>query len=225
MCEVVKRIAKELAVLVFVLLDEAKFHIGAVLSLARSHLISVVDVFKYTTSKITLPQARTNPITPSLIDFSIKILAKFVTDNALFVPDLSLTETAELLHRALTQMRNPRADDLARVIEELRAKSQASQPKLALPLSLNKETEARNSMNAILEEWVKLSSDPVLNSEKARLKFVTQIQGQGIISSDEISSLFFRTGVEKRLDLALFLFSYFLLILITLLVNSALQLD
>jgi len=114
------------------------------------------------------------------------------------------------------------------VIEEIRLKLQSvehasmgkqpqsqgppQQSQATLPFSATKETEARNSMLSVLEEWLRLTGDPILNSEKARTNYITQIQHQGIISSDEISALFFRTGVEKRFEFiltSLLLFYYY----------------
>ena len=182
------------------------------------------EVLKYS-SKVVLPQARGNPSSPALIDFSLKLLSKYVADDTIFVPEPSLIETAEILQR-FSQQRNTnssgsvtisagtRPEDFTRVIEEIRLKLQSAehasmgkqpqqqgppqQSQATLPFSATKETEARNSMLSVLEEWLRLTGDPILNSEKARMTYITQIQHQGIISSDEISALFFRTGVEKR---------------------------
>lgn len=219
MCEFSKRTSKELYPMVFALLDEGRWNVGALLALVRVHVTSFLEVFRYI-ARLAYSQPTRGDLssTKTLVDFALKLMSKYVSEDSLFVPDPELIDVIEFLQRIMQQRfyafgsgHSPRPEDFSRVIEEIRHKSQqdgdtsqiGKQP--AGPLFTGpKETEARNSMMAVWEEWFRLVGDATTNSEKSRLNFIAQIQRQGIISSDEVSSLFFRTGVEKRCSFSLF---------------------
>jgi len=198
--------------LVLRMIEEGFYHVAATLALIRINIVSTVDVLTLVLKALSQPKL--HPALTSLIDFSLKVLIKYISDESLFVLDPVLLDVVEnfqkfIVYRGISV--GPRADDLGAVIEELRIRLQANpsaqvsrqESPAALPqpqaplLSITKETEARGPMVSLLEDWLRLTSDASQNSEKARAQYLSQVQQQGILSSEEISCLFFRTCIEK----------------------------
>ena len=145
---------------------------------------------------------------PSFVEYCLKLLIKFATDESQFAPEDILIESIEDLQRAIYQLRVRSStgrgpEDLVKILDEIKIKLSEKEAPKEPRLTKEKELKDNDSrvgmMMMLLEDWVRLSTDPSANNDKTRLAFISQMQQQGIFASDDLNTLFFRTGIEKSI--------------------------
>ncbi|KAK0552103.1 CCR4-NOT core subunit cdc39 [Tilletia horrida] len=159
--------------------DERKFNVPATVGLIRARLLNVVEEDQQL-AKFILRDFR-----PSVVEFSAKLVLACLRDPPCATRS-QLVNITEALHTAA--QRGKATETALLLLEELKD----GQLK-------NKPAVGREQLMYCFAEWVRLFQQ-LANPEKSFVEFVTELQAQGILKGEEISSLFFRVCTEVSVD-------------------------
>ncbi|KAE8198560.1 hypothetical protein CF336_g141 [Tilletia laevis] len=160
--------------------DERKYNVPATVGLIRARLLNVMEADQQLAKFIV------RDFRPSVVDFAAKLALACLSDPPC-ASRAQLANVTEALHRAAQR---GKATEVALLyLEELKdGQLQAKQPAVG-----------REQLTYCFAEWVRLFQQ-MANPEKSFVEFVTELQVQGILKGEEISSLFFRVCTEVSVD-------------------------
>ncbi|PWN20718.1 Not1-domain-containing protein [Microstroma glucosiphilum] len=184
LCEVSLKVAREVTDWLVYAEDERKFNVPVSVSLIRAGLMNI------TQTDVQLAKFIVRDWKPSMIDFAAKLALECLREPAVATRG-QLANVTEALDRAVQQDKATPA--ATQFIEELKggglSKSKADLANSGL----------REQLAFCFAEWVRLYQHSP-NAEKSFIDFVTQLQSQGILKGEEISSMFFRVCTEVGVD-------------------------
>ncbi|KAE8230223.1 hypothetical protein CF326_g4782 [Tilletia indica] len=159
--------------------DERKFNVAATVGLIRARLLNVMETDQQLAKFIV------RDFRPSVVDFAAKLALACLSDPPC-ASRAQLANITEALHRAAQR---GKATEVALLyLEELKDGQLQS-----------KSAVGREQLTYCFAEWVRLYQQ-LANPEKSFVEFVTELQAQGILKGEEISSLFFRVCTEASVD-------------------------
>ncbi|KAK0539323.1 CCR4-NOT core subunit cdc39 [Tilletia horrida] len=159
--------------------DERKFNVPATVGLIRARLLNVVEQDQQLAKFIV------RDFRASVVDFAAKLALACLQDPPCATRG-QLAHITEALHRAA--QRGKATDSALLFLEELKDGQLKSKPAVG-----------REQLAYCFAEWVRLFQQ-LANPEKSFVEFVTELQAQGILKGEEISSLFFRVCTEVSVD-------------------------
>ncbi|KAN0062874.1 CCR4-NOT core subunit cdc39 [Thecaphora frezii] len=183
LCEVSIKAAREVTAWLVYAEDERKFNVPVSVCLIRAGLINIAEL------DIQLAKLIMRDFRASVIDFAANLALQCLREPACATRQ-QLANTIEALHRAV--QRGKATNAAAEFLEEL----EGGQLKAKIDIG---NTALREQLAYCFAEWVRLFQQSP-NSEKSFIDFVTQLQTQGILKGEEISSMFFRVCTEVSVD-------------------------
>ncbi|GAA5866964.1 hypothetical protein JCM3774_003736 [Rhodotorula dairenensis] len=193
LCAISAKVAKEVTMWLVYAEDERKFNVPVTVALLQSRFINVAEL------DLQLAKSVVRDFRPSVVDFVAGLLAACLAE----VPPVATREQFANSFEALNQaVRQGKATDAARsLLQDIQKASTAAVRDLSpgdkLPSA--EEPAVREQLTACFGEWVRLYQQS-FNVEKSFVEFVVQLQKQGILKGEEISSLFFRVCAEVSID-------------------------
>ncbi|GAA5988666.1 hypothetical protein JCM10908_003667 [Rhodotorula pacifica] len=193
LCAISTKVAKEVTMWLVYAEDERKFNVPVTVALLQSRFINVAEL------DLQLAKSVVRDFRASVVDFVAGLLAACLAE----VPPVATREQFANSFEALNQaVRQGKATDAARtLLQDIQKASTASVRDLSpgdkLPPA--EEPAVREQLTACFGEWVRLYQQS-FNVEKSFVEFVVQLQKQGILKGEEISSLFFRVCAEVSID-------------------------
>ncbi|GAA5967764.1 hypothetical protein JCM8115_006439 [Rhodotorula mucilaginosa] len=193
LCAISAKVAKEVTMWLVYAEDERKFNVPVTVALLQSRFINVAEL------DLQLAKSVVRDFRPSVVDFVAGLLAACLAE----VPPVATREQFANSFEALNQaVREGKATDAARsLLQDIQKASTASVRDLSAgdKLPSAEEPAVREQLTACFGEWVRLYQQS-FNVEKSFVEFVVQLQKQGILKGEEISSLFFRVCAEVSID-------------------------
>lgn len=184
LCELSLKVAKEVTAWLVYAEDERKFNVPVTVSLIRAGLINIAETDLQTTRLIM------RDFKPSVVDFAAKLALECLQEPPCATRG-QLGNMIEALGRAAKQSKA--TDAALQFLEELEG-GQLRSDKTDVSNSA-----LREQLAFCFAEWVRLFQHSP-NVERSFVDFVTQLQSQGILKGEEISSMFFRVCTEVGVD-------------------------
>ncbi|PWN28002.1 Not1-domain-containing protein [Jaminaea rosea] len=182
LCEVSIKVAKEVTAWLVYAEDERKFNVPVTVSLVRAGLMNIAE------TDVQLTKLIMRDFKPAMVDFAAKLALECLRDPPCATRG-QLSNIIEALERAAQQ-----------------GKATATATQFLEELDGLKGTKAdvgnaalREQLSFCFAEWVRLFQHSP-NAEKSFIDFVTQLQAQGILKGEEISSMFIRVCTEVGVD-------------------------
>ncbi|GAA5929761.1 CCR4-NOT core subunit CDC39 [Sporobolomyces koalae] len=192
LCAISTKVAKEVSAWLLYAEDERKFNVPVTVALLQTRFIQLAEL-DVQLAKFILREFRA-----SVIDFAAKLVSACLAE----IPPVATKEQfANAIDALREAARNNKATDAAKeLLQQLEARSAAVD---VGPVSIAKaavnEPAVREQLTFCFAEWVRLYQQSY-NVEKSFVDFVVQLQKQGILNGEEISSLFFRVCAEVSVD-------------------------
>ncbi|PWN51417.1 Not1-domain-containing protein [Violaceomyces palustris] len=183
LCETSLKAAREVTAWLVYAEDERKYNVSVSVCLIRAGLINIAE------QDIQLSKLILRDFRPSVIDFSARLALECLRDPAC-VTRGQLANTIEALLRA--SQRGKATEASARFLDELEGGQLKNKADVG-------NTAMREQLAYCFAEWARLFQHSP-NPEKSFIDFVTQLQSQGILKGEEISSMFFRVCTEVSVD-------------------------
>lgn len=183
LCEVSVKVAREVQAWLVYAEDERKFNVPVTVSLIRAGLMNVAATDAHLAKLI----ARDSKA--PMVDFAASLALECLREPACATRE-QLSNITEALNRAAED--NKATEIALQYLHELdggQLKSKTDVGNAAL----------REQLAFCFAEWVRLFQVSP-NNEKSFIDFVTQLQSQGILKGEEISSMFFRVCTEVGVD-------------------------
>ncbi|KAL9935540.1 hypothetical protein V8E36_005888 [Tilletia maclaganii] len=159
--------------------DERKFNVPATVGLIRARLLNVAEQDQQLAKFIV------RDFRASVVEFSAKLALACLQDPPC-ATRAQLANITEALHRAA--QRGKATESALLFLDELKDGQLKSKPAVG-----------REQLTYCFAEWVRLFQQ-LANPEKSFVEFVTELQAQGILKGEEVSSLFFRVCTEVSVD-------------------------
>ncbi|BGP66545.1 CCR4-NOT core subunit cdc39 [Rhodotorula toruloides] len=192
LCAISPRVAKEVTDWLVYAEDERKFNVPVTVALLQARFINVADL------DLQLAKFAVREFRATVVDFVAGVVAACLAE----VPPVATREQFANSLEALSQgVRQGKATDAARkLLDDVQSRGTTSVRELS-PSNLTSAEDAavREQLTLCFAEWVRLYQQSH-NIEKAFVDFVVQLQKQGILKGEEISSLFFRVCTEVSID-------------------------
>ncbi|GAA5875884.1 hypothetical protein JCM8547_001694 [Rhodosporidiobolus lusitaniae] len=193
LCAISPKVAKEVTAWLVYAEDERKFNVPVTVALLKSRFIPIADL-DLQLAKFVVRDFRT-----SVVDFVAKLISSCLGE----VPPVATREQFANAFEALNQAnRQNKATDAARqLLQDVQKGTGSTAIRNLSPgkLSSADEPGVREQLTFCFAEWVRLYQQS-FNVEKSFVDFVVQLQKQGILKGEEISSLFFRVCAEVSID-------------------------
>lgn len=193
LCAISSKVAKEVTMWLVYAEDERKFNIPVTVALLQSRFINVSEL------DLQLAKSIVRDYRASVVDFVAGLLSACLAE----VPPVATREQFANSYEALNQaVRQGKATDAARsLLQDIQKAGSVSVRELAPgdQLQSAEEPGVREQLTICFGEWVRLYQQS-FNVEKSFVEFVVQLQKQGILKGEEISSLFFRVCAEVSTD-------------------------
>ncbi|PWY99362.1 Not1-domain-containing protein [Testicularia cyperi] len=183
LCEISLKAAREVTAWLVYADDARKFNVPVTVALIRAGLINIAEL-DVQLAKLVVRDFRAN-----VVDFSAELALDCLGEPACATRQ-QLTNTIEALNRA--GQRGKATEASTRFLEEL----DAGQLKSKVDVG---NTALREQLAYCFAEWVRLFQHSP-NAEKSFIDYVTQLQTQGILRGEDISSMFFRVCTEVSVD-------------------------
>lgn len=185
LCELSLKAAKEVTAWLIYAEDERKFNVPATVGLMRAGLINVAEQDAQLAKFIY-----TRDFKASIVDFAAKLAYTCLTKPA-FATRQQLSNIISALVQAHELGRSTKfSDEFLRELQDGNLKTKWDMES-AQPL--------REQLAYCFAEWVRLYQQSP-NAEKSFIDFVRELQNQGILKGEEISSMFFRVCTEVGVD-------------------------
>ncbi|KAI5474877.1 CCR4-NOT transcription complex subunit 1 [Pseudohyphozyma bogoriensis] len=191
LCSIFVKVAKEVTAWLVYAEDERKFNVPVTTALIQARLISAPEL------DVQLAKFITREYRPSVVDFAARLVAECLMET----PPVATKD--QLIHslEALTQAaRSGKATETSRqLLTELRGVVQARPESPSKIAGAADSAAVREQLTYCFAEWVRLYQQS-FSVEKSFVDFVVQLQNQGILKGEEISSLFFRVCAEVSVE-------------------------
>ncbi|GAA6009388.1 hypothetical protein JCM10207_003757 [Rhodosporidiobolus poonsookiae] len=192
LCAISTKVAKEVTAWLVYAEDERKFNVPVTVALLQARFINVAEL-DLQLAKFVVRDFRT-----SVVDFVAKLLSACLGE----VPPVATREQFANSFESLNQAnRQNKATDAARqLLQDVQTRGSVNVRNLSPgKLSSTDEPGVREQLTFCFAEWVRVYQQS-FNVEKSFVDFVVQLQKQGILKGEEISSLFFRVCAEVSID-------------------------
>ncbi|GAA5970047.1 hypothetical protein JCM3765_004764 [Sporobolomyces pararoseus] len=192
LCAISTKVAKEVSAWLLYAEDERKFNVAVTVALLQTRFIQVAEL-DVQLAKFILREFRL-----TVIDFAAKLVSACLAE----IPPVATKEQfANVLEALREASRNNKGTDASKeILQQLETRTVA--PDVG-PVSISKaavdKPAVREQLTFCFAEWVRLYQQSY-NVEKSFVDFVVQLQKQGILNGEEISSLFFRVCAEVSVD-------------------------
>ncbi|PWN39305.1 Not1-domain-containing protein [Ceraceosorus guamensis] len=184
LCELSARVAKEVTQWIIYAEDERKFNVPVAATLIRTGIVNIVE-HDQQLAKLILRDFKS-----SVVDFSARLALECLKEPA-------CATRGQLMHSldALAQ-----ADRLGKSTEASAfLLSEIETGRLTKAQTDVTNSALREQLAYCFAEWVRLFQQSP-NPEKVFVNFVTQLQQQGILKGEDISSMFYRVCTEVGVD-------------------------
>ncbi|KAJ1021633.1 hypothetical protein NDA16_003770 [Ustilago loliicola] len=183
LCEISLKAAREVTAWLIYAEDERKFKVPVTVSLVRAGLVNIAEL------DVQLAKLILRDFRGSVIDFSAQLALECLQEPACATRQ-QLTNTIEALQRA--EQRGEATDASKRFLHDLESGLLKSKVDVG-------NTALREQLAYCFAEWARLFQHSP-NPEKSFIDYVTQLQTQGILKGEDISSMFFRVCTEVSVD-------------------------
>lgn len=198
LCELSKRVAKEVTSWLLYSDDERKFNVPVTVAIIQARLLSVPELDMRLARLIELG-ARHN-----VVDFTAQLIRKCVLEESPCATQNDFLQSIDILSRMV--QRGQANELVAQVLEDLRKRSQI----LTVVKDIGKDgatdassaassTTIRDQLAMLFNEWVRRFHHPA-STAKMHLAFINQLHQQGILKGEDVSSLFFRVCTEISVE-------------------------
>lgn len=185
LCETSYKVKKEVTNWLIYADDERKFIVPVVVALIKAGLINASD--QDTQLAKLIENGR-----PTVIDFTTKLIRECVLKEPQYASRNDFMHSIDALTR-LTQ-RGKAPETVIQLLEDLRPRTSRD--------IFTKDVEnpgLREQLTSFFAEWVRVYQHPTSN-EKIYATFIMQLQQQGVLKGEEISSMFFRVCTEMSVE-------------------------
>ncbi|KPV72766.1 uncharacterized protein RHOBADRAFT_38864 [Rhodotorula graminis WP1] len=192
LCAISPKVAKEVTMWLVYAEDERKFNVPVTVALLHARFINVSEL------DVQLAKFVVRDFRASVVDFVASLLTACLAE----VPPVATREQFSNAFEALGQaVRQGKATDAARtLLQDVQTRGTVNVRALSPgKFQSSDEPAAREQLTFCFAEWVRLYQQS-FNVEKSFVDFVVQLQKQGILKGEEISSLFFRVCAEVSVD-------------------------
>ena len=192
LCAISPKVAKEVTMWLVYAEDERKFNVPVTVALLHARFINVSEL------DVQLAKFVVRDFRASVVDFVANLLTACLAE----VPPVATREQFSNAFEALGQaVRQGKATDAARtLLQDVQTRGTVNVRALSPgKFQSSDEPAAREQLTFCFAEWVRLYQQS-FNVEKSFVDFVVQLQKQGILKGEEISSLFFRVCAEVSVD-------------------------
>ncbi|KNC97024.1 CCR4-NOT core subunit CDC39 [Spizellomyces punctatus DAOM BR117] len=189
MCDVSKRLAKEIKDWLLYHDDERKYNVSATLAIVQANLLSISEL------DMQLARLMDGGRTP-VIEFTVDLMQKFVEADQPVALQSGFFNSLEMLNKLA--MRGKLSDGIVQQLEAWRSNMPLFSVK-DLTAKDNETASLREHLAALFHDWTRTFYHPASN-EKAHAFFIQQLQQQGILKAESISPLFFRVCTEICID-------------------------
>ena len=183
LCEISLKAAREVTAWLIYAEDERKFNVPVTVSLVRAGLVNIAEL------DVQLAKLILRDFRASVIDFSAQLALECLHEPACATRQ-QLTNTIEALQRA--GQRGKETEASKRFLHDLESGLLKSKVDVG-------NTALREQLAYCFAEWARLFQHSP-NPEKSFIDYVTQLQTQGILKGEDISSMFFRVCTEVSVD-------------------------
>ncbi len=183
LCEISLKAAREVTAWLIYAEDERKFNVPVTVSLVRAGLVNIAEL------DVQLAKLILRDFRASVIDFSAQLALECLQEPACATRQ-QLTNTVEALQRAGQRGKDTEASK--RFLHDLESGLLKSKVDVG-------NTALREQLAYCFAEWARLFQHSP-NPEKSFIDYVTQLQTQGILKGEDISSMFFRVCAEVSVD-------------------------
>lgn len=185
LCEVSVKAAKEVTAWLIYAEDERKFNVPVTVGLIRAGLVNISELDVQLTKFL-----QTLDFKPNSVDFAANLAFTCLKEPSCATRQ-QLGNLIEVLRQAHQQGKSTQASE-----EFL---SELQDGNLQVKTDVENSQPLREQLAFCFAEWIRLFQHSP-NAEKSFIDFITQLQGQGILKGEEISSLFFRVCTEVSVD-------------------------
>lgn len=185
LCEVSVKAAKEVTAWLIYAEDERKFNVAVTVGLIRAGLVNISELDVQLTKFLQTLDFKTNSV-----DFAANLAFTCLKEPACATRQ-QLGNLIEVLRQAQQQGKSTQSS------EDFLAELQDGN--LQVKTDVENSQPLREQLAFCFAEWIRLFQHSP-NAEKSFIDFITQLQGQGILKGEEISSLFFRVCTEVSVD-------------------------
>ncbi|GAA6061543.1 hypothetical protein JCM10212_002750 [Sporobolomyces blumeae] len=191
LCAISTKVSKEVSAWLLYAEDERKFNVPVTVALLQTRFIQVAEL------DVQLAKFVVREFRSSVVDFASKLVAACLAE----IPPVATKEQFATVLEALAKAcREGKGTDAAReLLEQLEDKAPSSVSSVSIAKASITEPAVREQLTFCFAEWVRLYQQSY-NVEKSFVEFVVQLQKQGILNGEEISSLFFRVCAEVSVD-------------------------
>ncbi|KAM0747379.1 Not1-domain-containing protein [Meredithblackwellia eburnea MCA 4105] len=188
LCSIFVKVAKEVTAWLVYAEDERKFNVPVTIALVQARLINATDL------DVQLAKFINREFRPSVIDFTARFVAECLMESP---PVATRDQLAHSLEALSAAGRNGKGTETSRqLLQELR---NVVQSRTSSPGKVGDDPAIRDQLAYCFAEWVRLYQQSY-SVEKSFVDFVVQLQSQGILKGEEISSFFFRVCTEYSVD-------------------------
>ncbi|KDE03641.1 hypothetical protein MVLG_05891 [Microbotryum lychnidis-dioicae p1A1 Lamole] len=221
LCSLSLKVAKEVTAWLVYAEDERKFNVPVTTALVQARLINAAEL------DVQLAKFIVREYRPSVLDFAARFVAECLMEVPPVCAKEQLVHSLDALAQATRLGKG--TETAKQLLQELRgavAVSRPASPIAAAPASTAvvapsaaaagagpvaaragaiapgvkaDDAEVRQQLTYCFAEWVRLYQQS-FSVEKSFVDFVVQLQNQGILKGEEISSLFFRVCAEVSVD-------------------------
>ncbi|TPX41510.1 hypothetical protein SeLEV6574_g06049 [Synchytrium endobioticum] len=187
--ELSKTAAKEVNAWLLYADEERKYNVPVTAALIRSHLVNVPEMDMQLARLMDIGRT-------SVVEFTAWLIKKCVLEEPPISSQNDFFNSIEILTKIASRGKAP--DIVNQVLQEVRLRSSA----IAIRDLMGKDNESsgvRDQLASLFTEWVRLYHHPASN-EKSHLRFITQLQQQGVLKTEDVSSLFFRVCTELSVE-------------------------
>ncbi|KAJ3039081.1 hypothetical protein HDV00_012639 [Rhizophlyctis rosea] len=189
LCDLSKRLAKEVKEWLLYHDDERKYNVPVTVSIIQARLLAVPEL------DMQLARLMDNGRT-SIVDFAAQLIGQCLLQEPNLATQNDFFNSIEVLSKLASRGSVP--ESVVRTLEGLKAKAAA--------LSINNLTArdgetggVREQLAILFTDWVRIYHHPASN-EKSHANYIAQLQQQGILRAEAISPLFFRVCTEISVD-------------------------
>jgi len=187
LCDVATKVAKEVTAWLIYAPDERKFNVNVTVLLLESGFISVSE-YDAQLAKFVMREFR-----PSVVNFAAQLCRECLLTERAIASREHFSHSLRALAQAIQSGKG--GDSAAALLDELRSSASVD----AANRSQLDDQAVREQLTMCFVEWVRIYQQSY-QIEKAFVEFVVQLQNQGILKGEEISSLFFRVCTEVSVE-------------------------
>lgn len=190
LCQISAKCAKEVMTWLIYADDERKYNVPVTVVLIKVGLINVVSLDIQLAKLIDNDRA-------SVIDFAAKLIQECVLKDPACAARAEFVNSLEALARVMQRSQAP--ESVVQLLEELRARAPGQQRQVDFSKPAPTSSSVREQLTYVFAEWVRLYQHPSSN-EKTFVSFIVQLQQQGVLKGEEVSTMFFRVCTELSVE-------------------------